>query len=370
MPVVPQCDPKAAYLEQKAEIDDAVAAVLNGGWYILGPAVSGFEAEFARYCGSAYAVGVSSGTDALVLALDSMGIGPGDMVATVSHTAVATVAAIEMTGAAPLLIDVDDAYGMDAQGLAAALSDPVAGPRIKAVIPVHLYGQPADVDGISALCADRGLPMLEDASQAHGALWRGRRVGALGKAGAFSLYPTKNLGALGDAGVLVTDDAALYERALAKRQYGWRRRYISDEPGRNLRLDEMQAAILRVKLRRLDDANARRAAVARRYDDGLAESGLVLPRRRAGATHVFHQYVIETDNRDAVCAALTAAGVGFAVHYPLPVHRQPAYAGRTAVGPCGLATTDRLADRILSLPMFPQLTDEQVEKVIAALATA
>lgn len=369
METVPQCDPKAGYLEQKAEIDAAVAGVLNGGRYVLGPEVDAFESEFAAWCGAAHAVGVSSGTDALVLALEALGVGPGDLVATVSHTAVATVAAVEMTGAAPLLIDVDDGGCMDPEGLAAALADPSIGPRVKAAIPVHLYGQPADMDALTALCAQRGATVLEDASQAHGARWRGRRVGTIGAAGAFSLYPTKNLGALGDAGVLVTDDAALAERARAKRQYGWRSRYVSDEPGRNLRLDELQAAILRVKLRRLDDANARRVAAAARYDAALAtKTGAAPLKRRDGATHVFHQYVVDLDDRAAAQAALTAAGIGWAVHYPLPVHLQPAYRGRTAIGPRGLATTERLAGRILSLPMFPQLTDEHIDRTAAALA--
>jgi dTDP-4-amino-4,6-dideoxygalactose transaminase len=367
MDAVPQCDPKAAYLEQRREIDDAVRRVLDGGWYILGPEVEAFEAEFAAYCGGAAAVGVSNGTDALTLALEAMGIVPGDVVATVSHTAVATVAAIEMAGAIPALVDVDGAYGMDPDGLAALLRDPAIGPRVRAVIPVHLYGQAVDMDAVCAAAADRGVPVLEDASQAHGARWRGRRVGSLAAAAAFSLYPTKNLGALGDAGILTANDPALAERARAKRQYGWRARYVSDEAGRNVRLDEVQAALLRVKLTALDEANRRRAAVAARYDAAFADLDLELPLRRPGAEHVFHQYVVQTPHRDALRAALTAAGVGCAVHYPQPVHRQPAYAGRLPVGPAGLSATDRLTDRILSLPMFPQLSEVQIERTIAAV---
>lgn len=370
MESIPQCDPKAGYREQQNAIDDAVRRVLDSGWYILGPEVSGFETEFAAYCGVAHAVGVSSGTDALTLALEAMGVRPGDVVATVSHTAVATVAAIEMMGAVPALVDVDDAYGMDPEGLEALLGDLTLGPRVRAVIPVHLYGQPADMDALRAVAEHRGLPVLEDASQAHGARWCGRKVGGLGAAAAFSLYPTKNLGALGDAGVLTTDDVQLAERARAKRQYGWRARYVSDEPGRNVRLDEMQAAVLRVKLTALDDANRRRAAIANRYDTGLAGLPIARPVRRIGGEHVFHQYVVETDRRELVRDALSAAGVGCAVHYPQPVHQQPAYSGRILVGPRGLENTERIAGRILSLPMFPQMTDAQVERTLGVLCTA
>ncbi len=370
MDAVPQCDPKAGYLEQRAEIDAALRRALDSGWYILGPEVAAFEAEFAAYCGVAHAVGVSSGTDALTLALEAMGVEPGDVVATVSHTAVATVAAVEMMGAVPALVDIDAAHGMDPEGLEALLGDPMIGPRVKAAIPVHLYGQPADMDAIRAVAERRGVPVLEDASQAHGARWHGARVGGLGLMAAFSLYPTKNLGALGDGGVLTTGDAVLAERARAKRQYGWRTRYVSDEPGRNVRLDELQAAILRVKLTALDDANRRRRAVAGRYDDALAGTELALPVRRADAEHVFHQYVVETDRRDAMRDALTAAGIGSAVHYPQPVHRQPAYAGRLPVSPRGLARTERMAGRILSLPMFPQMTEAQIERTAEALREA
>ncbi len=364
---IPQCDPGAGYREQQAAIDAALRRVLDSGCYILGPEVSGFEAEFAAYCGVAHAVGVSSGTDALTLALEAMGLRPGDIVATVSHTAVATVAAIEMMGAIPALLDVDDAYGMDPEGLEALLMDAMLGPRVRAVVPVHLYGQPADMDALRALAERSGVAVLEDASQAHGARWHGRRAGSLGNAAAFSCYPTKNLGALGDAGILTTDDKALADRARARRQYGWRTRHVSDEPGRNLRLDALQAAVLRVKLTALDDTNQRRAAIAGRYDAGLADASLARPVRRTGSSHVFHQYVVESDHRDAIRNALTSAGIGCAVHYPQPIHRQPAYAGRIVAGPRGLGNTDRMASRILSLPMFPQMTDAQVERIVGVV---
>ena len=370
MTKVPQCDPRAGYQEQQAAIDAALHRVLDSGFYILGPEVSGFESEFAAYCGVTHAIGVSSGTDALTLALEAMGVRPGDVVATVSHTAVATVAAIEMMGALPVLVDVDDAYGMDPDGLEALLKDPAIGPRVRAVIPVHLYGQPADMDAIRKLADHYGRPILEDASQAHGARWRGDRVGGLGAAAAFSLYPTKNLGALGDAGVLTTNDAGLAERARAKRQYGWRSRYVSDEAGRNVRLDELQAAVLRVKLAALDDANRRRAAIAQRYDAGLMGLPVVRPIRRTGGEHVFHQYVVETDRRDTLREALTTAGIGSAVHYPQPIHRQPAYDGRVLVGPQGLENTERIAERILSLPIFPQMNDVQIEWTLDVLRSA
>ncbi|MGE0800869.1 MAG: DegT/DnrJ/EryC1/StrS family aminotransferase [Lautropia sp.] len=369
--MIPQADPGAGYRARQAEIDAAIATALASGWYILGKEVTAFEREFADWLGTQHAIGVANGTDAITLALRGLGIGPGDAVATVSHTAVATVAAIEMAGATPVLVDIDpDHYTMSADALQRAIAAQPAGAPIRAVVVVHLYGQPADLDAIVAIARAHGLRIVEDCAQAHGAVWRGIRVGCFGDAAAFSLYPTKNLAALGDGGIVATGDAAVAERIAALRQYGWRERYISAEAGVNSRLDELQAAVLRVRLRHLDGENARRQAIAACYDAALVRAGAAPPHRRAGAEHVFHQYVIASDARDALQARLRAAGIGTNVHYPLPVHRQPAYQGRVAIGPDGLARSERAAATVLSLPMFPQLADAQIDAVCAALVDA
>jgi len=365
-PPIPQTDPKAGYLAARDEIDAAVRRVLESGWYILGKEVEAFEAEFAAFVGPGmHAVGVANGTDALVLALRALGVGPGDGVVTVSHTAVATVAAVELAGAVPVLADIDACHGLDPQRFADALA--AAPVPVKAVIPVHLYGQPADLTPILETARSRGIAVLEDCSQAHGAAIGGRRVGTFGDVAAYSLYPTKNLGALGDGGVLATGDARLAERLRMLREYGWRQRYVSEIAGTNTRLDEMQAAILRAKLRRLAADDARRRAIADAYDAALAGLPAEPPRRRPGTTHVFHQYVVRRPDRDAVRAALQARGIGTGIHYPVPVHLQPAYAGRVALGPGGLPATEAAAREVFSLPMFPQLTDAQVARVADAL---
>jgi len=314
-------------------------------------------------------VGCANGTDALALTLRGMGIGPGCTVVTVSHTAVATVAAIEMTGATPLLVDIDpDTFTMDADELVAVLDDPPPGlPPIRAIIPVHLYGQACDLDPMLAACKAHGVMVIEDCSQAHGASLTGRKVGTMGDAACFSLYPTKNLGALGDGGVLTTDDEALADRIGAIRQYGWKERYISDGVGVNSRLDEIQAAILRVKLHYLDAGNARRKAIAAAYDEALFGTSYAAPIRREGAGHVYHQYVLRVPERAALMARMRAEGVATAIHYPSPVHLQPAYRGRTPLGPAGCAETARAAGEVMSLPMFPELTDAQVGHVCTVL---
>jgi dTDP-4-amino-4,6-dideoxygalactose transaminase len=366
--MIPQADPGAGYRALRGEIDQAVARALNSGWYILGQEGTAFEAEFASWLGAERAVGCANGTDAIALCLRGLGIGEDAAVATVSHTAVATVAAVEMAGATPILLDIDPLhYTLDPAELAAVLDHPPAGlPPIKAVVVVHLYGQAADMDAIRAIAGRHGVAVIEDCAQAHGATWRGARLGTLTEAAAFSLYPTKNLGALGDAGIVATRDATLAERIAALRQYGWRRRYISDLVGINSRLDEIQAAVLRARLPHLDRQNERRRAIAGRYD---AAVGRLAPARRPEADHVFHQYVIRSPARDALQASLKDAGVGTGIHYPVPVHLQPAYAGRVALGPAGCAATERAAAEILSLPMFPELTDLQVDQVCEALAS-
>ncbi|HKT16773.1 MAG TPA: DegT/DnrJ/EryC1/StrS family aminotransferase [Stellaceae bacterium] len=365
-PPIPQADPKAGYLAQKEALDAAAARVLAGGRYVLGPETQGFEREFAAYIGCRFAIGVASGTEALVLALKALQLAPGDYVATVSHTAVATVAAIELAGARPLLIDIDPrTLTLDAAEFARALAKPPG--RIAAVIPVHLYGLAADLRAILDLAREHEVRVIEDCAQSHGALLAGKRLGSFGDLAAFSFYPTKNLGAFGDGGAVATNAPDLAARLAELREYGWRERYVSHLAGMNSRLDELQAAFLRVKLRRLDVDNASRQAIAGAYDEGLRGLGLDLPARRAGATHVFHQYVVRTRRRDALQAELKTRGIGTNIHYPQPVHLQPAYRGRVAMGPSGLQESERAAREVLSLPMLPQLREEQVARVIAAM---
>ena len=366
---VPQANPGAGYRALKPEIDAAVARVLESGWYVLGQEVRSFEAEFAAWLGGSVAIGCGNGTDALALALRALGIGPGTSVATVSHTAVATVAAIEMVGATPVLIDIEpDFYTMDPTELAAVLDRPPAGvPPIRAVVPVHLYGQPAALDRIVTACRRHGVPVVEDCAQAHGATIGGRKVGTFTEAAAFSFYPTKNLGALGDGGLVAARDAELAAHIAALRQYGWRTHYISEAVGVNSRLDELQAAILRVKLRQIDAQNERRRQIAGVYDEALRGTSLLPPPRREGVGHVFHLYVVRAPDRAALQARLRAAGIGTGIHYPAPVHLQPAYRDRIANGPSGCRASEAAAQQVLSLPLYPELSDAQVAQVCEAL---
>lgn len=366
---ISQANPGAGYRALKAEIDTAVARALDSGWYILGGEGRAFEEEFSAWLGAGKTVGCGNGTDAIALALRGLGIGPGCAVATVSHTAVATVAAVEMVGATPLLIDIDPVhYTLDPAALADALAHPPAGlPPVRAVILVHLYGQPGDVLAIRDICRQHGLALIEDCAQAHGARQDGQRVGTFGDAATFSFYPTKNMGALGDGGAVVMHDTTQATEVAALRQYGWHKHYISDSAGVNSRLDELQAAILRVKLKHIDAQNARRQAIAAAYDAALEGSSLVRPARRPGADHVFHLYVVRSPERDALQVRLREAGIGSGIHYPAPVHLQPAYDRRVAMGPTGLAQTERASREVLSLPLYPELTDEQVARVCAVL---
>ena len=367
--MIPQANPGAGYRALKPEIDAAVARALSSGWYILGNELRAFEAEFAAWLGVPSVIGCGNGTDAIALALRGLGVGPGATVVTVSHTAVATVAAIEMTGATPLLIDIDPVhYTMDPDALRLVLEEPPPGlPPIRAVVAVHLYGQPVDLDRILPLCRQHNVALIEDCAQAHGARLHGKRVGTFGDAATFSFYPTKNLGALGDGGAVAVSDPDLATRIAALRQYGWHQHYISDEVGVNSRLDEIQAAILRVKLTHLDAQNARRAAIAGVYSGVLGDGALRPPHVRDGVTHVFHLYVTRSAERDRFQAVLKTAGIGTGIHYPMPVHLQPAYIGRIALGPSGCPETEAAAREILSLPLYPELTDGDVATVCAAL---
>jgi dTDP-4-amino-4,6-dideoxygalactose transaminase len=366
---VPQANPGAGYRALKTGIDAAVARVLDSGWYVLGQEGRSFEAEFAAWLGCTAAVGCGNGTDALALALRALGVGPGMSVVTVSHTAVATVAAIEMVGATPLLVDIEpEYYTMDPVELAAVLDHPPPGaPPIRAVIPVHLYGQPAALDPIIVACRRHGVPIVEDCAQAHGATIGDRKAGTFTEVATFSFYPTKNLGALGDGGMVATRDAELGASVAALRQYGWRTHYISDTVGVNSRLDELQAAILRVKLQHLDAQNARRRAIAAAYDEALRGTSLASPARRDGAGHVFHLYVLRVPDRISVQARLRAAGIGTGIHYPSPVHLQPAYRERIVTGPSRCRASEIAAQQVLSLPIYPELSDGQVAQVCEAL---
>jgi dTDP-4-amino-4,6-dideoxygalactose transaminase len=361
--VIALAAPLAQYCAHKENIRAAVARVLESGNYILGPEVESFERAFATYCGAAQAIGVANGTDALRLAVMALGIGAGDEVITVSHTAVATAAAILASGATPVLVDIDPVY----YNINPALIEAAITPRTKAIIPVHLYGHPADMDAIRQIAQRHRLRIVEDCAQSTGALYDGRRLGSIGDIGCFSFYPTKNLGAIGDGGGVVTSDAALAARLRRLRQYGWDNARVTHEMGLNSRLDPLQAAILAAKLPHLDADNARRAAIARRYEQGLAGLPMTLPAERRNATHAYHLYVAACDERDALIAHLTKRGVGCGIHYAAPVHQQKGYAERAVLPRGGLPVTEQLVSRIVSFPMYPELSDAEVDASIAAV---
>jgi dTDP-4-amino-4,6-dideoxygalactose transaminase len=361
--VIAFASPLAQYRAHEADIRAAVARVLESGNYILGPEVESFERAFAAYCGTGHAIGVANGTDALRLALMALDIGLGDEVITVSHTAVATVAAILATGAMPVFVDIDPVY----YSIDPALIEAAVTPRTKAIIPVHLYGQSADMDAIRQIVQRHGLRIVEDCAQSAGAVYRGRRLGSIGDIGCFSFYPTKNLGAVGDGGMVVTSDDALAGRVRRLRQYGWDDARVTREMGLNSRLDPMQAAILGAKLPHLDFDNARRAAIARRYAQGLAGLPITVPAPRPDATHAYHLYVAACDERDALIAHFAKRGVGCGIHYPAPVHQQNGYAERAVLPRGGLPVTEQLVSRIVSLPMYPELTDAEVDASAAAV---
>jgi dTDP-4-amino-4,6-dideoxygalactose transaminase len=355
-------NPRMQYLSRKEEIDEAVMRVLNRGRYILGDEVNAFETEFAVYLGVKHGIGVGSGTEGLRLALTACGIGPGDEVITVSHTAVATVAAVEQTGAMPVLVDIEpDLYTIDPRQIAAAITS-----KTKAIIPVHLYGQPVDLDPIVEIAGKNGLKVIEDCAQAHGAVYKNKRVGAYGDLACFSFYPTKNLGAFGDGGMVVTDLPEPARRLRLLREYGWAERYVSHQPGANSRLDEMQAAILRVKLHYLDQDNAARSRIASIYRDELTGCDLVLPTCRQKTRHVYHLFVVRTPRRDALKQHLKDKGIAALVHYPVPIHLQPAYQERLT-GNGRLLETERAAQEVLSLPIYPELTETDLAAVIGAV---
>jgi dTDP-4-amino-4,6-dideoxygalactose transaminase len=359
---VPFADLTRMTQAMRGDLDTAIRRVMDSGRFVLSGEGAAFEAEFAQAVGVRHAVGVGSGTDAIELALRALGVGPGDEVVTQANTCVPTVAAIERAGATPVLCDVDaDTATIDPASLERALTS-----RTRAVVPVHLYGQVGDLEQVLAVCSEQGLQVVEDCAQAHGATLGGRAAGSMGAAGAFSFYPTKNLGALGDGGAVVTDDDALAERLRLLRQYGQTDRYHHVAHGVNSRLDEIQAAILRAKLTQLEAGNARRNEIASRYDAALEGTPVRPLKRLADRRHAFHLYVVVAPDRPAFQATLDEGGVGTLVHYPRPVHGNAPYSELGSVG-IPLAVSEHLADRVVSLPLYPELTEAEVEHVVGVL---
>ena len=354
-------DLKAPYLELKQELDEAIARVVSSGWFIGGPEVDQFEAEYAAYCGANHAVGVANGLDALHLALRAMDVGPGDEVIVPSNTYIATWLAVNQCGATPVPVEPDaSTYNIDPARIEAAIT-----PRTKVILPAHLYGQPADMDPILAIARKHGLRVLEDGAQAHGARYKGRRLGAHGDVVAWSFYPGKNLGAMGDGGAVTTNDAQLADRILVLRNYGSRMKYVNEVKGYNSRLDPLQAAILRVKLLHLDAWNARRSVIAARYQQGLADCGLILPYVPDWAEPVWHLYVVQHPHRDALQKSLADVDVGTLIHYPIPAHLQAAFAD-LGLGKGVFPIAERIHNEVLSLPISPSMTREQASQVIVA----
>jgi dTDP-4-amino-4,6-dideoxygalactose transaminase len=360
--LIPVANPLAQTESYIKEIQNAINEVILSGWYILGKSVELFEKEFAEYLNAKFCVGVASGTDALILALKAVGIHPGDEVITVSHTAVATVAAIELTGAVPVFADIDPfTRCLDPACLPSLIS-----PRTRAVLPVHIYGQPAPMEEIISIAKQNDLKIIEDCAQAHGAEIKGQKVGTFGDAATFSFYPTKNLGALGDGGAVVSNSAQVAQNVRLLREYGWSNRYISSVPGSNSRLDEIQAAILRVKLAHLEDDNIRRRRIGKHYSQSIKGSDLRYPEQIPETLHAMHLFVVESNHRELFAAYMKKSGIGTAVHYPVAIHNQPAY--RDRIRGCNqLQQTDDLYEKIVSLPMYPELTDHQVDRICTAI---
>lgn len=363
-PRIPFVDLAAQYAAIGSEVDESIRRVLGRTDFILGHDVGLFEEEFSSYCEAKFGVGVDSGTSALELALRAFDIGEGDEVITVANSFIATALAISYTGARPVLVDVDPhTYTMDASLLEAAIT-----PRTRAILPVHLYGQPADMDPILEVARRHGLVVIEDACQAHGAYYKGKRVGSLGHAAAFSFYPGKNLGAYGDGGMVVSSDEKVADSIRVLRNYGQREKYTHLVKGFNRRLDTLQAAVLRVKLKYLDGWNQARRQHASRYNGLLANSPASLPVEASFAQSVYHLYVIRVQDRDTVASHLREQGVATGIHYPIPIHLQPAYAD-LGYRAGDFPVTERLSRRILSLPMYAELTPEQLQLVVEALVS-
>ncbi len=361
--MIPLVDLKAQYRSIKSEIDSAIHRVIDKSAFILGEEVEAFEEEFAEFCGANDCVGVASGTAALQLALLAYGIGPGDEVITTPFTFIATAEAISHCGATPVFVDIDPrSYNIDPTRVEAAIT-----PRTKAIVPVHLYGQPADMDPLREIAGRHGLKVIEDAAQAHGAEYKGQRAGSLGDAACFSFYPGKNLGGYGDGGAVITNDPAIVHRVRSLRNHGRDSKYDHKEIGYGERLDALQAAILRVKLRHLEAWTEARQSHARRYGELLSECNVVTPYELRDVRHVYHLYVIYTARRDELWAALRERGISAGIHYPIPLHRQPAYANQCD-SDSGLTVAEKAAQSVLSLPLYPELSAQQVAEVASAVA--
>lgn len=359
---VPLIDLKGQVASLQAEIEAGFRRVLESGSFALGPEVEAFEIDFAAFCGVRHAVGVSSGTSALQLALLAAGVGPGDEVITVPFTFIATVAAVEYVGAKPVLVDIDaDSFTIDVTQIERHIT-----PQTKAILPVHLYGQPADMGPIMEIAARHGLVVIEDASQAHAARYHGKRTGSLGHLGCFSFYPTKNLGAFGEAGAVVTDNPEYAKRVRMLRDWGQEAKYKHVLRGFNYRMEALQGVVLRTKLARLADWTAARRRLARRYDEQLADVAVRLPKELPQREHVYHLYAVRVGDRDRVQADLAGSGIATAVHYPEPVHLVAAYRD-LGYGAGAFPVSETLARETLSLPLFPELGDDQQDRVIAAL---
>jgi dTDP-4-amino-4,6-dideoxygalactose transaminase len=360
--MIPTCDLAAQYHSIQAEVDAAIREVLESGNFTLGPNVLEFERELARFCGCEYGIGVASGTDALRLAMDALDIGPGDEVITTPFTFVSTAAEVTRAGGTPIFVDIEPrTMNIDPAQVERAVT-----PRTRALLPVHLFGNPADMAPLMELAARCGLPVVEDAAQAMGAAYQGRLICSFGLLSCVSFFPTKLLGAYGDAGMILTRDRAMAERLDVLRRFGGSTRYLHERLGYNSRLDELQAAVLRVKLRRLGEWNARRRQIAAGYDRLLAGLPLRLPSEAPGAFHVYQEYTVRTHQREALQAFLLDRGVETAVYYPLPLHLQQLYLD-LGLGPGSFPEAERAAAEVLSLPIYPELTDEQVEEVAAAV---
>lgn len=361
---LPMVDLKAEYQLLKDELEQATLAALAATQYIGGPNVRAFEQEAAAYCGVRHAIACASGTDALLLSLRACGVQPGDEVITTPFTFVATASTITLCGAKPVFVDIDPrTYNLDPTQVEAAVT-----PQTRAIVPVHLYGQPAHLEPLAALCRKHGLRLIEDAAQSFGAEYGGRKSGAYGDLGCFSFYPSKNLGACGDGGMVITDDDALAAQVRVLASHGSRERYHHSVLGYNSRLDELQAAILRVKLKRIDEFNRQRRRAAHAYNARLEGSGLVTPHEDGRGLHVFHQYTLQSDRRGAIQAALTAAGIGNAIYYPIPLHRQELY--RDQYQGITLPVTEAAVKRVVSLPMSPLLTEAQIDRVAEVVLAA
>lgn len=363
--MIPFLDLKSPYLELKTEIDEAVCRVVSSGWYIGGPEVEKFEAEYAEYCEATHAVGVANGLDALHLALLAMDVGPGDEVIVPSNTYIATWLAVSQCGATPVPVEpVEATYNIDPARIEAAITA-----RTKVILPVHLYGQPADLDPILAIAHKHNLRVLEDGAQTHGARYKGQRIGAHGDAVAWSFYPGKNLGALGDGGAVTTNDPAIADRVRVLRNYGSRVKYVNEVKGFNSRLDPLHAAVLSVKLRHMDEWNARRQSIASLYLSELVNTGLTLPLVPEWAGPVWHLFVVRHPRREKLQQHLDAAGIGCLIHYPIPPHLQQAYA-HLGLAKNAFPLATRMADEVLSLPMGPHLSAEQANAVIETIRKA